>query len=102
MNDGEITKEGNYDEICQTGEEIAFLQKNEKTSVAPRPLYKDISLEVESWKESHFSSLQPAEEDRQTGSISWHLYWRYLTAGVNPVFLILLTMVFVFVQGRVT
>ena len=99
MNNGKITKEGSYADVCQFEGELAFLTDKSHLQT-PKPLFRDISMEVESWKESNFIGLQIAEEDRQTGSISARLYWKYLTAGVKPFILVILTIIFVAVQGR--
>lgn len=99
MNNGKITKEGSYADVCQSEAEVAFLTDTTHAQT-PKPLFRDISMEVESWKESNFVGLQPAEEDRQTGSISSRLYWKYMTAGITPLALILLAIVFIFVQGK--
>lgn len=99
MNNGKITKEGSHADVCQSEEEVAFLTDTTHTQM-PKPLFRDISIEVESWKESNAVGLQPAEEDRQVGSISARLYYKYLTAGVKPFALILLAIMFIIVQGR--
>ncbi|EDO36998.1 predicted protein, partial [Nematostella vectensis] len=99
MKDGGITREGSYAEISQSSEEISFLEEHGEAPVVPRPLLRDRSLEVEVWKEGPFRGLEQADEERHTGSISYELYWRYLTAGVSPIVLTMLAMMFVFVQG---
>ncbi|XP_032233126.2 ATP-binding cassette sub-family C member 4 [Nematostella vectensis] len=99
MKDGGITREGSYAEISQSSEEISFLEEHGEAPVVPRPLLRDRSLEVEVWKEGPFRGLEQADEERHTGSISYELYWRYLTAGVSPIVLTMLAMMFVFVQA---
>lgn len=45
------------------------------------------------------SSMITPEEDRETGTVSFKLYWDYLTAGVHPIALAALLVIFILSQG---
>ena len=45
-------------------------------------------------------SMQIPDEDRVTGAVSFKLYWDYLTAGVHPIALAGLLLIFLVTQGK--
>ena len=45
-------------------------------------------------------SMEIPDEDRKIGSVSFKLYWDYLTAGVHPIALVGLLFIFLLCQGK--
>ena len=46
--------------------------------------------------------LQISEEDRSIGAVSLKLYWKYFRAGISPVFMSGLVMLFLLSQGNIS
>ena len=49
---------------------------------------------------SYNEDLEISEEDKATGSISFRLYWDYFRAGLHPVFMISVVLLFLGTQGK--
>ena len=45
-------------------------------------------------------SMEIPDEDRKFGAVSCKLYWKYLTAGVHPIALVWLLLIFLLSQGK--
>ena len=103
--------------VLQNGSVIdkgTFLELNEREALKEilEPQYKApqettlsqeqiTNTKVHSSDNKTVKGMEIPDEDRMIGAVSWKLYWGYLTAGVHPIVLAGLFLIFLLCQGKV-
>ena len=102
IKDGTIVDKGDFSAVLTSGLDVdaidkctgniegAPLSKHEKTAIEPGQRALD----------DEFVRLQMDNEDREIGSISWHLYWDYIQAGMSTFLVGAMALLFLLVQGE--
>ncbi|XP_060810578.1 ATP-binding cassette sub-family C member 4 isoform X2 [Amyelois transitella] len=96
MNNGSIEAKGTYDELATTGKDFAKLlsathdENEDKKKEIPAPLSRRTSARLsttrrpsltESASGCEIPAQEMEEEERESGSMGWHVYGAYLRAG---------------------
>ena len=101
MHNGSVFEKGTFMELNakQALKEILELQNSvpQETNLFQEQMP---STNVHCTDDKTIKSMEMPDEDRKTGAVSCKLYWDYLTAGVHPIALAGLLLIFLVSQGK--
>ena len=99
IKDGTIVDKGDFSALVKSGLDVDEIDKwiGNKEGV---PLSKHEKTVFESAQEGEFVQLKIDNEDREIGSISWHLYWDYIKVGMGTFLVGAMALFFLLVQGE--
>ena len=97
--DGTIVDKGDFSALVKSGLDVNVIDKytgsNEDVSLS-----KHENTLTESALDDEFVRLEMGNEDREIGSISWHVYWDYLQVGVGTFLVGAMALLFLLIQGE--
>ena len=99
IKDGTIVDKGDFLALVKSGLDVDAIDKCTGNKEGA-PLSKHEKNVIEPALDDEFVRLQMDNEDREIGSISWHLYWDYIQAGMGTVLVGAMALLFVLVQGE--
>lgn len=110
LRDGSVIAKGKFEELHEDEAVKDFLEprSNRIGNEARNTLLLERQSMAAQWDRSEnildksSRSMATPEEDRVTGTVSFKLYWDYLRAGLNPVALVALIIIFILSQGKKT
>ena len=101
LDNGSVIEKGTFMELNakQALKEILELQNSvpQETNLFQEQMP---STNVHCTDDKTIKSMEIPDEDRKTGAVSCKLYWDYLTAGVHPIALAGLILIFLVSQGK--
>lgn len=104
LDNGSLIADGKFLELCRDETFKDFLESQHiKEDSKAREIFS-LEHQIKTSKEkssekSAMKSMKIPEEDRETGTVSFKLYWDYLRAGVHPLALAMLVILFLVSQG---
>ena len=101
LQNGSIIDKGKFMELSEKKALKEILEP--QNSVAQgRNLFREqmLSTKVHCSHDKTIKSMEITDEDRKVGAVSCKLYWDYLTAGVHPIALVGLLLIFILSQGK--
>ena len=110
LRDGSVIAKGKFAELHEdeAGKDFLEPRSNRIGNEARNTLLLERQSMAAQWDRSEnildksSRSMATPEEDRVTGTVSFKLYWGYLRAGLNPVALVALIIIFILSQGKRT
>ena len=99
IKDGTIVDKGDFSAVLKSGLDIDAIDKCTGNKEGA-PLSKHEKTAIEPALDDEFVRLEMDNEDREIGSISWHLYWDYIQAGMSTSLVGVLALFFLLVQGE--
>ena len=103
---GDILTKGSFEELIEKGVLDAVLDLHNKSvqgtqfSDASKPKRQSLERRDDVLLEDVQTGLEIPEEDRRIGAVSLKLYWKYLRAGISPLALAGVALVFLFTKGE--
>ena len=107
LHNGALAYQGGYDGLAASGLLAAELELAQGKVEGAMPADDEMLLprrRFTSTTDDFYPAQEDAEtlneEERETGSVSWRLYWQYFRSSMHPVFIVLMSLFFVAVQGE--
>ena len=104
MDNGTTKEEGSYKELCESGLEFDNLEETHPQPVkgVEKPPVMVQRSESNISREDGCAGFEMDEEERLTGSVSYHSYWKYFRAGRSTLSVVMLLVLFFIAQGMET
>ena len=101
MSNGTVIDKGTFMELNEK-EALKVILEPQNNAVRETDLFHEqiLSTKVHCSDNKTFKSMEIPDEDRQIGAVSCKLYWNYITAGIHPIALAGLLLIFLLSQGK--
>ena len=101
MQNCSVIDKGTFEELHQKEALKDILEPQNKAAQELTLYHEQIKNTKVHWSDNKLiKSMEIPDEDRMTGAVSCKLYWEYLTAGVHPIALAGLLLIFLLCQGK--
>ena len=101
LQNGSIIDEGTFMELNEKEALKDILKPPNGVAQETNLFHEQIpSTKVHCSDNKTITSMEIPDEDRKFGAVSCKLYWDYLTAGVHPIALVWLLLIFLLSQGK--
>ena len=101
LQNGSVIDKGTFMELNERETLKDILEPQNSVAQETNLFHEQIpSINIDCCDNKTIKSMEISDEDRKFGAVSCKLYWDYLTAGVHPIALVGLFLIFLLSQGK--